>query len=211
MRDLAPMLRLDLLTLVASRKMLAIYVLVVCFLVAVNGALVALPMIGVASMMVCLNLFGTIENHRLTQLYGSLPLRRRTVMVSHYAVTAVLTCVFVLLGALAAAVAAWVRAEPAVGVAEGVGTLGALLLVLALVTPAYVAWGTRTGGLVTLVVVATVIGGLLAFGDNPVLAGALRGLAGVGPEASWWVLGAGVLAQAASLVVSIGVYTRQDH
>lgn len=215
MSDLAPMVRLDLLTLIASRRMLLVYVMLVCFFSFMGGWSFALPMIGVAGVVTCLNLFSIAEANNLRRLYGALPVRRRTVMTSHYLVTAGLTVVAIGVGLLVTAIAALMRGESLVELGvSGAATLGALLLVLAFLVLAYVKWGTTMGAWLGLILVLVVSGGILLSGDviGPLLVDALGPtLVGLGSAVGWLLLALAVVAQVASWWVAVRIYERQDH
>ena len=99
MRELTAMIRLDLCTVGASRRLMGIYAAMATLFAASGGASFALPLIAMLGVVIGFNLLGTAESNRLPLLYGSLPLRRRTVMVAHYLVTAGTTVLAVTLGA----------------------------------------------------------------------------------------------------------------
>lgn len=212
MSELLLMLRLDVETLSSTRRMLVVFIGLCCLFAAVGGASFALPLIAMAAVFTGLSLFGAVEANRLTLLYGSLPLRRRTVVVSHYVITVLMTLVAVGLGVAVTAVASLLRREPLTDLAaSGVGVLGMLFLVLGILIPAYVRWGTKSGAWVALGLVLAV-SAIAAFGQRlPMVAEVVRSVAGLGNMAVWGVLVIGLAVLALSAIVSIRIYQRQDH
>lgn len=125
MSELTPMLRLDLHSLVAQRRMFAIFVVMSAVFAFAGGVTFSMPLLAVVGMMIGLSLFGTAETNKLTLLYGSLPVRRRTVMVSHYLVTVGMTTLAVIIGFVFAALASLVRGESTDGLLlSGVALIG---------------------------------------------------------------------------------------
>ena len=130
-------------------------------------------------------------------------------------VTAGLTVVAIGVGLLVTAIAALMRGESLVELGvSGAATLGALLLVLAFLVPAYVKWGTTMGAWLGLILVLVVSGGILLSGDviGPLLVDALGPtLVGLGSAVGWLLLALAVVAQVASWWVAVRIYERQDH
>lgn len=212
MSDLAPMLRLDLHSLVAQRRMFAIFIVMSAVFAFAGGVTFSMPLLAVVGMMIGLTLFGTAETNKLTTLYGSLPVRRRTVMVSHYLVTVGVTTLAVVIGLAFAALAAVVRGEPIEGlVLSGVALVGSLFVVLSLMIPLQVRWGAVTGSFVALAVTLA-ISGVVGFGLGQEALAEL--VASLGSGGSWAVLGLlalGLVGLVVSVLVCIRIYERQDH
>lgn len=206
MSELAPMLRLDLWTLVAARRTILVYVALVGALSVLVGSVVALPLAAMVAVMVG-TLLVRAPTDRIHLLYGTLPLRRRTVVVAHYAVTAATLVAGLLAVSLVTAAADAARGRPMTWLgASAVATLGAVLIALAVMLPATLVWGPRAASLVWF-------GGILLITSSVMLGGGLSaGLVGAltGTTGALVLVGAGLLAFAASLVVSIGIYERQD-
>ena len=162
--------------------------------------------------MIGLSLFGTAETNKLTMLYGSLPVRRRTVMVSHYLVAAGMTTLAIVIGMLFAGVASVVRGESAEGLLmSGVAVVGALFVVLSFMIPLQVRFGAMTGSFVALAV-TMVISGIVGFGlGQEALAGLLASLNAAGPWLVAGLVAVGLVGLAVSVLVSIRIYERQDH
>ena len=140
-------------------------------------------------------------------LYDTLPLRRRTVMISHYLVSLayllaaeIVLVPVLLLGeflGLRAGGDWWAAASAAVGI---------VLVIFAVMVPVLVRF-TDARAVAVLVVVAVVagVGGyLLAQLVSPLPGWVLAGW-------PWVLLVAGLVAWAVSLLVAIRVYQRQDH
>ncbi len=210
MSELAAMIRLDLRTVGASRRLIAVYLAMATLFAASGGASFALPLIALLGVVMGLNLIGTAESNRLTLLYGSLPLRRRTVVVAHYLVTAGTTVLAVALGLAVMAVVARVRGETADDLLlSGAGVIAALFVVLAAMLPVYLRWGTKAGAIVMLLFAMVAMGaGTLLGGGGPGLAFADAAPA---PATVGVLLVAGVAGLAVSLPVAIVIYERQDH
>lgn len=208
MRELTAMIRLDLRTVGASRRLMLLYAAMATLFAASGGASFALPLIAMLGVVIGLNLLGTAESNRLPLLYGSLPLRRRTVMVAHYLVTAGTTVLAVALGLLVMAVVARVRGEAADDLLlSGAGVIAALFLVLAVMLPVYLRWGTRAGAIVMLLVGMIAMGAVMLLGQGD----ALVGSATPAPVTVGVLLVAGVAALTLSLPVALAIYERQDH
>lgn len=212
MSDLAPMLRLDLHSLVAQRRMFAIFIVMSAVFAFAGGVTFSMPLLAVVGMMIGLTLFGTAETNKLTTLYGSLPVRRRTVMVSHYLVAAGMTTLAIVIGMLFAGVASVVRGESAEGLLmSGVAVVGALFVVLSFMIPLQVRFGAMTGSFVALAV-TMVISGIVGFGlGQEALAGLLASLNAAGPWLVAGLVAVGLVGLAVSVLVSIRIYERQDH
>ena len=212
MSDLAPMVRLDLHSLVAQRRMFLIFVVMSAAFAFAGGVTFSMPLLAVVGMMIGLSLFGTAETNKLTMLYGSLPVRRRTVMVSHYLVAAGMTTLAIVIGMLFAGVASVVRGESAEGLLmSGVAVVGALFVVLSFMIPLQVRFGAMTGSFVALAV-TMVISGIVGFGlGQEALAGLLASLNAAGPWLVAGLVAVGLVGLAVSVLVSIRIYERQDH
>ena len=111
MSELAPMLRLDLWTLVAARRTILVYVALVGALSVLVGSAVALPLAAMVAVMVG-TLLVRAPTDRIHLLYGTLPLRRRTVVVAHYAGTAATRVAGLLAVSLVTAAADAARGRP---------------------------------------------------------------------------------------------------
>jgi len=140
-------------------------------------------------------------------LYDTLPLRRRTVMISHYLVSLayllaaeIVLVPVLLLGEILGMRAGgdwWAAASAAVGI---------MLVVFAVMVPVLIRF-TDARGVAVLVVVAVVAGvGIYLLGQlmSPLPGWVLAGW-------PWLLLVAGLVAWAVSLLVAIRVYQRQDH
>lgn len=208
MSELAAMIRLDLRTVGASRRLIAVYLAMATLFAASGGASFALPLIALLGVVMGLNLIGTAESNRLTLLYGSLPLRRRTVVVAHYLVTAGTTVLAVALGLAVMAVVARVRGETADDLLlSGAGVIAALFVVLAAMLPVYLRWGTKAGAIVMLLFAMVAMGAGTLWGGSAGLA--LQVTPALGTVGVLLVVG--VAALAVSLPVAIVIYERQDH
>ncbi|WP_300079140.1 ABC-2 transporter permease [Propioniciclava sp.] len=208
MSELAAMIRLDLRTVGASRRLIAVYLAMATLFAASGGASFALPLIALLGVVMGLNLIGTAESNRLTLLYGSLPLRRRTVVVAHYLVTAGTTVLAVALGLAVMAVVARVRGETADDLLlSGAGVIAALFVVLAAMLPVYLRWGTKAGAIVMLLFAMVAMGAGTLWGGNAGLA--LQVTPALGTVGVLLVVG--VAALAVSLPVALAIYERQDH
>ena len=140
-------------------------------------------------------------------LYDTLPLRRRTVMISHYLVSLayllaaeIVVVPVLLLGEILGMRAGgdwWAAASAAVGI---------MLVVFAVMVPVLIRF-TDARGVAVLVVVAVVAGvGIYLLGQlmSPLPGWVLAGW-------PWLLLVAGLVAWVVSLLVAIRVYERQDH
>lgn len=155
MRELAPMLRMDLANLAGWRRAAAPVAAALVFITWTNGTEMSMVMLSMGMVILALNPFTTDDRYRMALLYGGLPVTRRSVIASHY-----LIAVGTLVGLLALTPAlAWLSHE-ANGLdfaTELLGTWASLLLTSLVVSvllpltvrfgleaPAYMALGTLT-------------------------------------------------------------------
>ena len=149
-------------------------------------------------------------------LLDSLPLRRRTVMISHHLMTSILLIVFeVMVSAVLVAGSALGVAVDAEWPVTAAGEMGIMLSIFSIMIPVYIGFETAWKGLVLLAPVTFVVSGLLGF------RGGLLPVPRVARPQSFvdWFLGAtpwllllvGLVAWVVSLFVSIRNYERQDH
>lgn len=215
-RTFVPMLRLDLRSLFATSKSWLLFLGVVLIVPLFAGAEMAVAMAAAGGLLTSMTLFALDETHRLKQLYGGLPVQRRTVIVSHYIVGALLILGFIGFGLLVGLGASVVRQQPLgdMGLAAA-GTVGALFLVAAFTLPLYVRFGGRTAPVVVLSGMMLIIGGGILLRDvakwQPIVPQIAEALSGAG---AWLVVAlplVGLASLAASCLVSIAIYRRQDH
>lgn len=167
-----------------------------------------LPFITVFAVMAVTNLFSIIEHGGLVQLLGALPGRRADVMRGHY-LFVLMAAALTFLPWLIARVVHW--AVPSLGVDSHqvfgwFAGLGGVLVMLAVMIPCVVKWGSSRGALVLMVIAAVGMG---------LTAAVIKAL---GPQAleiaDWWALAVfavGLAALAVSLPISTRVYQHQDH
>jgi len=205
------MLSLDVRSLVSLRVVLPMYALLLVVYVVAWGPQMAPPMFAVAGLIVSSTLFGMGESSRLNLLYGTLPVRRRTVVRSHYLVSAAALTALVGLGTLTGAAADAMRGTPDADLSSATATLGVTLVVMAIQQPATVRWGARGAafgllfvGLAASTLIVLIPPGLLPLGDAVSVAAQHAWL-------PWGVLAVGVGAFAASYPVAARIYERQDH
>jgi membrane protein len=149
-------------------------------------------------------------------LFDSLPLRRRTVMISHHLVTSILLVLFEIMASVMLLVGSALGMPVDAGwPAVAAGVTGIMLAIFSVLIPVYIGCENSCAKVVFPVLVIFVVSGLLGF-----RAGMLSE-----PQDAWsqsfgaWFLGAmpwllllvGVAAWVASLFVSIRNYERQDH
>ena len=211
MRELKNAIRLDVKRILDSLFLVAIGVLIWVFLGIFKGLMgwaLAIAFIAfVTTVSVFYGKFGLDGLEDVDLLYDTLPLRRRTVMISHYLVSLayllaaeIVLVPVLLLGeflGLRAGGDWWAAASAAVGI---------VLVIFAVMVPVLVRF-TDARAVAVLVVVAVVagVGGyLLAQLVSPLPGWVLAGW-------PWLLLVAGLVAWAVSLLVAIRVYQRQDH
>ena len=149
-------------------------------------------------------------------LFESLPLRRRTVMISHHLITSILLVLFEIMASVMLLVGSALGLPVDAGwPAVAAGVTGIMLAIFSVLIPVYIGCENSCAKVVFPVLVIFVVSGLLGF-----RAGMLSE-----PQDAWsqsfgaWFLGAmpwllllvGVAAWVASLFVSIRNYERQDH
>ena len=149
-------------------------------------------------------------------LFDSLPLRRRTVMISHHLITSILLVLFEIMASVMLLVGSALGMPVDAGwPAVAAGVTGIMLAIFSVLIPVYIGCENSCAKVVFPVLVIFVVSGLLGF-----RAGMLSE-----PQDAWsqsfgaWFLGAmpwllmlvGVAAWVASLFVSIRNYGRQDH
>ena len=149
-------------------------------------------------------------------LFDSLPLRRRTVMISHHLITSILLVLFEIMASVMLLVGSALGMPVDAGwPAVAAGVTGIMLAIFSVLIPVYIGFENSCAKVVFPVLVIFVVSGLLGF-----RAGMLSE-----PQDAWsqsfgaWFLGAmpwllllvGVAAWVASLFVSIRNYERQDH
>lgn len=211
---LAPMVRMDLLNLRQQRRFVGIFLAIAVVSTWASGSQQGLVTVMVFALMLPLNLLQIDQNARLPMLYGGLPLRRRTVIASHYVVAAMM------LASTAVAGVALVGVDAVTGRGawtEGLGSVGGtvlfLTLALAIMLPLALRFGTQTASLILMAGTAVLI--LLVTAVPTVrdrLSGAAAWLAPLPP--AWGVaMGAIVMVGAlvASYLVSVRIYEGQDH
>ncbi len=211
MRELKNAIRLDVKRMSDSLFLMVIGVLVWVFLGIFKNLMDwALAIVFIAFMTtvsVFYGKFGLDGTEDADLLYDTLPLRRRTVMISHYLVSLaylvaaeIVAVLALLLGeflGLRAGGDWWAAASAAVGI---------VLVIFAVMVPVLVRF-TDARAVAVLVVVAVVagVGGyLLAQLMSPLPGWVLAGW-------PWLLLIAGLVAWALSLLVTIRFYQRQDH
>ena len=212
MSDLIPMLKLDALTLVAQRRSVLLAVGMGVLLALWGGPILAVGLLGMLGYMTALNLFHADEAYRLKQLYGSLPVRRRTVMASHYVVAVALVTSAVALGLLVEPLRALLGGEPTPGILESAGVLAtALVGAVALVVPLVIRFGARTVSYVTLVAVAATSAAVIAVRDADIVRTSLAAVAALPAWRAWLALPTLAILLYSSSRLSTRLYARQDH
>ncbi len=211
MRELKNAIRLDIQRILDSLFLVVVGVLIWVFFGILKGLMDLVFVIAMIAVMTTTSAFyGKLGLDGLEDadlLYDTLPLRRRTVMISHYLVSlayllaAEIVVVPVLLLweilGMRAGGDWWAAASAAVGI---------MLVVFAVMVPVLIRF-TDARGVAVLVVVAVIAGvGIYLLGQ---LMSPLPGWILVGWP--WLLLVAGLVAWAVSLLVAIRVYQRQDH
>ncbi|VEH69289.1 ABC-2 transporter permease [Arachnia propionica] len=211
MRELKNAIRLDIQRILDSLFLVAIGVLIWVFFGILKGLMGLVFVIAMIAVMTTTSAFyGKLGLDGLEDadlLYDTLPLRRRTVMISHYLVSLayllaaeIVLVPVLLLGEILGMRAGgdwWAAASAAVGI---------MLVVFAVMVPVLIRF-TDARGVAVLVVVAVVAGvGIYLLGQlmSPLPGWVLAGW-------PWLLLVAGLVAWAVSLLVAIRVYQRQDH
>ena len=211
MRELKNAIRLDVQRILDSLFLVAIGVLIWVFFGILKGLMDLVFVIAMIAVMTTTSAFygrfGLDGLEDADLLYDTLPLRRRTVMISHhlvslaYLLAAEIVVVPVLLLwellGMRAGGDWWAAASAAVGI---------MLVVFAVMVPVLIRF-TDARGVAVLVVVAVIAGvGIYLLGQlmSPLPGWVLAGW-------PWLLLVAGLVAWAVSLLVAIRVYQRQDH
>ena len=211
MRELKNAIRLDIQRILDSLFLVVVGVLIWVFFGILKGLMDLVFLIAMIAVMTTTSAFyGKLGLDGLEDadlLYDTLPLRRRTVMISHYLMSLayllaaeIVVVPVLLLGELLGMRAGgdwWAAASAAVGI---------MLVVFAVMVPVLIRF-TDARGVAVLVVVAVVASvGIYLLGQ---LMSPLPGWILVGWP--WLLLVAGLVAWAVSLLVAIRVYQRQDH
>jgi membrane protein len=211
MRELKNAIRLDIQRILDSLFLVVVGVLIWVFFGILKGLMDLVFVIAMIAVMTTTSAFyGKLGLDGLEDadlLYDTLPLRRRTVMISHYLVSLayllaaeIVVVPVLLLWELLGMRAGgdwWAAASAAVGI---------MLVVFAVMVPVLIRFTDARGGAV-LVVVAVIAGvGIYLLGQlmSPLPGWVLAGW-------PWLLLVAGLVAWAVSLLVAIRVYQRQDH
>lgn len=211
MRELKNVIRLDVQRILDSLFLVAIGILIWVFFGILKGLMDLVFVIAMIAVMTTTSAFygkfGLDGLEDADLLYDTLPLRRRTVMISHYLVSLayllaaeIVVVPVLLLGEILGIRAGgdwWAAASAAVGI---------MLVVFAVMVPVLIRF-TDARGVAVLVVVAVVAGvGIYLLGQlmSPLPGWVLAGW-------PWLLLVAGLVAWAVSLLVAIRVYQRQDH
>lgn len=211
MRELKNAIRLDIQRILDSLFLVVVGVLIWVFFGILKGLMGLVFVIAMIAVMTTTSAFygkfGLDGLEDADLLYDTLPLRRRTVMISHYLVSLayllaaeIVLVPVLLLGEILGMRAGgdwWAAASAAVGI---------MLVVFAVMVPVLIRF-TDARGVAVLVVVAVVAGvGIYLLGQlmSPLPGWVLAGW-------PWLLLVAGLVAWAVSLLVAIRVYQRQDH
>ena len=211
MRELKNAIRLDVQRILDSLFLVAIGILIWVFFGILKGLMDLVFVIAMIAVMTTTSAFyGKLGLDGLEDadlLYDTLPLRRRTVMISHYLVSLayllaaeIVVVPVLLLGEILGMRAGgdwWAAASAAVGI---------MLVVFAVMVPVLIRF-TDARGVAVLVVVVVVAGvGIYLLGQllSPLPGWVLAGW-------PWLLLAAGLVAWAVSLLAAIRVYQRQDH
>ena len=211
MRELKNAIRLDIQRILDSLFLVVVGVLIWVFFGILKGLMDLVFFIAMIAVMTTTSAFygkfGLDGLEDADLLYDTLPLRRRTVMISHYLVSLayllaaeIVVVPVLLLWELLGMRAGgdwWAAASAAVGI---------MLVVFAVMVPVLIRF-TDARGVAVLVVVAVIAGvGIYLLGQlmSPLPGWVLAGW-------PWLLLVAGLVAWAVSLLVAIRVYQRQDH
>lgn len=219
MSSLATTVRLDLMSMVAVRRVMILYGVFVIVYVFLGGPEMTLPMASAGGVVASMNLFGGIEANRLTSLFGTLPVSRRTVIAAHYLVAVLSLLAAVVLSAGVSLVVAAIRHQVEFSVVPvALGTTGLMLVLLSVLIPCALRWGARSATIIVMACVLAISGSVLGVtklvGNVPAAQGFVeRVMAGGGLE-TWGptgVLVLGCLAVAVSYRIAVGMYECQDH
>ena len=211
MRELKNAIRLDIQRILDSLFLVVVGVLIWVFFGILKGLMDLVFVIAMIAVMTTTSAFyGKLGLDGLEDadlLYDTLPLRRRTVMISHYLVSLayllaaeIVLVPVLLLGEILGMRAGgdwWAAASAAVGI---------MLVVFAVMVPVLIRF-TDARGVAVLVVVVVVAGvGIYLLGQlmSPLPGWVLAGW-------PWLLLAAGLVAWAVSLLAAIRFYQRQDH
>ena len=211
MRELKNAIRLDIQRILDSLFLVVVGVLIWVFFGILKGLMDLVFVIAMIAVMTTTSAFyGKLGLDGLEDadlLYDTLPLRRRTVMISHYLVSLayllaaeIVVVPVLLLWELLGMRAGgdwWAAASAAVGI---------MLVVFAVMVPVLIRF-TDARGVAVLVVVAVIAGvGIYLLGQlmSPLPGWVLAGW-------PWLLLVAGLVAWAVSLLAAIRFYQRQDH
>ena len=211
MRELKNSIRLDIQRILDSLFLVVVGVLIWVFFGILKGLMDLVFFIAMIAVMTTTSAFygkfGLDGLEDADLLYDTLPLRRRTVMISHYLVSLayllaaeIVVVPVLLLGEILGMRAGgdwWAAASAAVGI---------MLVVFAVMVPVLIRF-TDARGVAVLVVVAVIAGvGIYLLGQlmSPLPGWVLAGW-------PWLLLVAGLVAWVVSLLVAIRVYQRQDH
>lgn len=216
MTNLWPMIRLDVRTMAAGSPMvLAAMALLVGAFALLGGSAFAMPIAAAITLSPAIGVFNADSQHGLTQLHGVLPVRRRTVVTSHFLVSFAVMGAMVALAAGLSAVGQLLRGQTAVGeVYAGMVLFAVLALLVVPQFPIQVKYGHSASRIVLLLFAAVVGLGLLA---ATLIGGeSLRQLAGsIDDQVVSWLpatmLGIGLLAWVGSYLLTRWLYERQDH
>ena len=211
MRELKNAIRLDMRRIWDSLFLVAIGVLIWVFFGILKGLMDLVFVIAMIAVMTTTSAFyGKLGLDGLEDadlLYDTLPLRRRTVMISHYLVSLayllaaeIVVVPVLLLGEILGLRAGgdwWAAASAAVGI---------MLVVFAFMVPVLIRFTDARGVAVLVVVAVGAAVGIYLLGQlmSPLPGWVLAGW-------PWLLLVAGVVAWVVSLLVAIRVYERQDH
>ena len=211
MRELKNAIRLDIQRILDSLFLVVVGVLIWVFFGILKGLMGLVFVIAMIAVMTTTSAFyGKLGLDGLEDadlLYDTLPLRRRTVMISHYLVSLayllaaeIVLVPVLLLGEILGIRAGgdwWAAASAAVGI---------MLVVFAVMVPVLIRFTDARGGAVLVVVVVVAGVGIYLLGQlmSPLPGWVLAGW-------PWLLLVAGLVAWAVSLLVAIRVYQRQDH
>lgn len=214
MSELLPMLKFDLRVVAGAQGgVMVLIVLVAGGLAAFGGsASVATPMVVVLALFLGLSLFTSDETYRLRHLHGTLPVARRTVLTSHYAVGAGALVLLMAVGLFAALLGTVVSGEPVESTVTGsLLVLGVVLLAYAVQVPLIVRFGATQGRFALLAVMAVVIAvAMLAVGAADAVDIEVPAFL-ASPALPWLVVGVGLVALVPSWWASVLLYERQDH
>lgn len=216
MHNMWPMMRLDARTVVSGSSLgfLAVLLPLLALLTALGQAAVSLPMAAAVALSLSLSIFYAHATYGLPRLYGTLPVRRSTVIVSHYLVASGLFVAVIASAGVMIVIGALLRGEPAVGSLLAVGVVfGVLSLVTAPQLPVIIRFGPETARVVLLIVAGVVALAIVALGF---LGRGGRIEAVLSSDLPWaWLVGGivsvGVVAWGLSLLVSLRIYQSQDH